>query len=32
MVWTADIDTNQIDLGEWKKVNLFLNEMNLPNE
>jgi hypothetical protein len=32
MEWTTDIDTNQIDPGDWKKVNLFLNEMNLPNE
>lgn len=27
--WTTDIDTNHIDATQWKRTNLYLNEMQL---
>ncbi|WP_432670747.1 hypothetical protein [Flavobacterium sp. SM2513] len=32
MQWTSDIDTVAMDKSKWKKVDLQLNEMNLPTE
>ncbi|CAM4098591.1 hypothetical protein FLAN108750_10215 [Flavobacterium antarcticum] len=32
MQWTTDIDTTTIDQSKWERVNLDLNEMNLPSE
>lgn len=30
MEWTSDIDTTQIDKSKWKKVDVYVNEMNVP--
>ena len=32
MEWTSDIDTANIDKSKWQKVDLQLNEMQLPTE
>jgi hypothetical protein len=32
MEWTSDVDTLYIDKSKWKKVNLELNELRLPDE
>lgn len=31
MAWTSDVDTAQIDKSKWEKVDLYLNEMELPS-
>lgn len=30
--WTTDVDTLTIDRSQWKKVNIRINELNLPKE
>jgi hypothetical protein len=32
MEWTSDVDTVTMDKSKWQKVDLQLNEMNIPNE
>ena len=32
MEWTTDVDTLKIDKSKWEKLDLQLNEMNLPKE
>lgn len=32
MEWTTDVDTLKIDQEKWKRVNLKLNEMKLPDQ